>query len=172
MTHQEAKALLSPANIPLHEQWADLGAGSGTFTFALAEILGGSGSIVAVDKTEAVHKIQTRKDWANIRTLKADFTKKLPLDQLDGILIANALHFVFRQRECLNAMKSLLKPEGKLLLIEYDRLVPSPWVPYPISYSNFKKLTGKSGFSSPQKLAEHPSKFGNGMIYSAISYSI
>src|SRR5207249_247432 len=77
--------------------WADLGAGAGAFTLALAELVGPGGEVIAVDRDGgALRELEraVRRDGATVRTLSADFTKPLDLETLDGVVMANSLHFV------------------------------------------------------------------------------
>lgn len=48
MTHTEALAFLASAG-PFHGTWVDVGAGTGTFSLALAELLGPTGNVIAID---------------------------------------------------------------------------------------------------------------------------
>jgi SAM-dependent methyltransferase len=105
--------------------WADLGAGSGTFSRALADLLGEGGTVVAVDRAALPPVRPPGAGIAEIVALRADFTRPLDLaplgvGPLDGILMANALHFVRRQRRVLAGLTPLLRPGGALVLIEYD----------------------------------------------------
>src|SRR5690606_11791159 len=55
--------------------WADLGAGSGTFTRALASLLGAAGTVYAVDRSPSVRNLARRGDEAGAAVLPimADF---------------------------------------------------------------------------------------------------
>lgn len=88
--------------------WADLGAGSGAFTLALAELAGPQAVIYAVDRDRrALHQLadamQERFPGVTLHTLTADFTQPLALPPLDGVVMANSLHFV-RRKEPYAAM--------------------------------------------------------------------
>ena len=61
---------------------------------ALAELLGTGGSVYAVDARPDVLAVKARPGGARVVPLAADFTEPLPLEDLDGVLMANALHFV------------------------------------------------------------------------------
>lgn len=134
--------------------WADLGCGSGTFTQALAHHLPAGSRIIAVDKDRSAlqkipdcfAKITIDKRFANFE--EDDF---IP-DVLDGILMANSLHFVQHQIPFINKAKRLLKPHATLLIVEYDMDSPNPWVPYPVSYDRLKKLFADCGFTSVKML--------------------
>ena len=146
--------------------WADLGAGSGLFTKALSSLLS-SGIIYAVDKdnTSFINNDQTS---ARIQKAKQDFTKELAIEQCDGILMANSLHYVSDKQIFIHKIKQKLKKTGVMIVIEYERSNANPWVPYPIKFHELEKLMIATGFSSVQKIEETPSSFDRSMIYSAL----
>ncbi len=151
--------------------WADLGAGSGSFTLALAELVGPGGEVIAVDKDRgALRQLEhaLRPDSAVVRTLSADFTKPIDLPSLDGVVMANSLHFVRDKTPVLALVHRMLKASGRLLLVEYDADNGNHWVPHPMSFETWRALADASGFSGTRKLASVPSRF-LGRIYSAES---
>jgi hypothetical protein len=81
MEIQEAVDLLRDAVGDSNGIWADLGAGTGTFTLALAELLGGGSTIYAVDAdANAVHALGELPPLVDPhRPVKADFTRPLEL---------------------------------------------------------------------------------------------
>src|SRR5262245_13041022 len=87
--------------------WADLGAGTGNFTWALRELLGPQATIDALDRDRrAIERqraamAQAAEPGATIVPMQADFTHRLELPALDGVLMANALHFVRDQPAAL-----------------------------------------------------------------------
>src|SRR5690348_13412318 len=95
-------------------RWADLGAGEGTFTNALSNLLADGSSIYAVDSnSKALKKIQV-DSTIELITIVANFEKDvLPLQDLDGILMANALHFVKDKSAFIRKAQSYLKQEGR-----------------------------------------------------------
>ena len=151
--------------------WADLGAGTGAFTLALAELVGPSGEIVAVDRDRgALRELERaiRPGGATVRTLGADFTKQVALDSLDGVVMANSLHFVRDKSPVLALVHTMLKPSGRLLLVEYDTDNGNPYVPHPLSFETWRALADAIGFTGTRKLATVPSRF-LGRIFSAES---
>lgn len=167
MDHNDHVNLLQPAKLKQGGSWADLGAGSGAFTFALRELIGASASIHAVDKDRSdLHRLEqdykTRfGNSENLKIIVGDFSRPLatPLPLLDGIVMANSLHYFKDRVNILNHVRSLLKPNGILLVVEYNVDSGNPWVPYPFSFETFKKLAVQSGFSEPRLLAKNPSSF-------------
>src|SRR5262245_29380664 len=76
--------------------WADLGCGDGTFTRALAELLAAGSTIHAMDLDgSALRRIPSMQNRVRIATHRGDFTNQpWPFADLDGILMANSLHYV------------------------------------------------------------------------------
>ncbi len=151
--------------------WADLGAGTGAFTLALAELVGPGGQVIAVDRDRgALRRLERalRPGGATVRTLDADFTKPIDLPALDGVVMANSLHFVRDKAPVLALVHKMLKPSGLLLLVEYDANKGNQWVPHPLSFETWRALADASGFSGTHELASVPSRF-LGRIYSAQS---
>ena len=179
MDHNDHVNLLRPADLEQGGSWADLGAGSGAFTFALRELIGASASIHAVDKDRNDLNMlkkgyETRfGNSNNLKIIVGDFSHTLatPLPMLDGIVMANSLHY-FRDRvKTLGHVRSLLKPNGVLLVVEYNVDSGNPWVPYPFSFGTFGKLALQAGFAEPQLLARHPSRFLR-EFYSAMTFKV
>jgi trans-aconitate methyltransferase len=149
--------------------WADLGAGSGLFTRALSSLLAQGSTVHAVDKDAKVMTSLSVDPHVTLRKLKANFIDdELAIEPLDGMLMANALHFVPDKNLFLKRIIKKLRPRGRLVIIEYERHQPNPWVPHPITFEQLKKLGMDTGFTSVEKLEETPSVYGNGMIYSAV----
>lgn len=153
---------------PSPQVWADLGAGKGLFTHALADLLGPGSAVYAVDRdASALKEIDTNPSGV-VRILRKDFVREtLNLEPLDGVLMANALHFVKDKVAFLNQLKKGLKKSGVLLIVEYDRETSTPWVPHPLSFNALEKLAFATGFNAVKKLDEEPSVFNRVNMYSA-----
>jgi ubiquinone/menaquinone biosynthesis C-methylase UbiE len=152
--------------------WADLGSGTGAFTLALADLIGPTGTIYSVDKDQGALKEQERAMNAHfpsvaVQYISADFTKKLDLPLLDGIIMANSLHFLRKKDAMLQLVRSYLKPGGRLLIVEYTSDRGNMWVPYPFSYSTWESMARENRFNNTQLLTTVPSRFLGGM-YSAL----
>ncbi len=167
-------ALLREAIVP-GGRWADVGAGAGAFTLALADLLGPGGRIVAIDRdaralAQAEAAVAGRFPGFLVETLVGDFTGPLELPVLDGLVAANSLHFVPRDRqaEVIRALAGYLRPAGTFVIVEYDADLRNQWVPYPFSAAMWKGLAIRAGLVEPRLLARVPSGF-LGAIYSAVA---
>jgi ubiquinone/menaquinone biosynthesis C-methylase UbiE len=154
--------------------WADLGAGTGAFTLALAELLGFEATIYAVDRDRGALRqlesaMKARSPHLTLHTIAADFTRQLDLPPLDGVVMANSLHFERDKEHVLRLVRTYLKPQGRLLLVEYNTDKGNMWVPHPLSYSSWQSLAARCGFVRTELLARHPSSF-LGEFFAAISF--
>jgi len=178
MNYQDHVNLIRPANLPPGGQWADFGAGSGAFTLALRELVGPNAEIYAVDRDRArlgelgrVYRSYfgaSQPTDEQLHLIHDDFTHALNLPTLDGILMANALHYFKDKERVLHHVRTFLKPGGTFLLVEYDVDRGNPWVPYPLSFKTFRLLAPRARFTTPQLLATIPSSFLH-QFYSAIA---
>lgn len=173
MTQRDATTLIDNAYLrgltaPTH--WADLGCGSGTFTLALAQFLPAGSSIEAIDLHPGIRH-QTTSKGVIITPRTADFVNdNLHLQGLDGILMANSLHYVRDKAAMLTKLRGVLSPGGALLLVEYDTDTPvSRWVPHPLSFAAATRLFAPPDWSRLQKLGERPSAFGRSNLYSMLT---
>jgi hypothetical protein len=104
-----------------------------------------------------------------LHKVNADFTswdQEHPL--MDGVLMANALHFVPDKVTFVRSLRQKMKVSGKLLLVEYDLEKSNPWVPFPLSKSALKIFSRDAGFTSVTFLAEVPSVYNRSVIYAAV----
>ena len=153
--------------------WLELGSGTGAFTLALADLLGRGGTIHSVDldrgaiatQAKAVH---SRFDAVRLDQRVADFTRPLGFSGMDGVLMANSLHFVKNKAPVLALVRGYLKPGGTFVLVEYDADRGNHWVPHPISYTTWLAVAPRAGFNGARLLGRVPSRFLNA-IYSSVA---
>jgi len=158
--------------------WADLGSGAGAFTLALADLLGPGAAITSLDRDRRALDTQrqamaARFPGAHVTYVVADLTRPLALPRLDGIVMANSLHFLRDVREkgpTLGSLRGALRPGGRLILVEYDTDAGNYWVPYPLSYRTWEHMASAAGFVGTHLLMRRPSRF-LGAIYSALSFT-
>jgi ubiquinone/menaquinone biosynthesis C-methylase UbiE len=167
----DAIALIKPAFSHKIQSsiWADLGCGTGTFTAALAYLLGDGSKIYAVDRNSQRIKSPTENSSTEIEFVKLNFVDDaLPFRNLDGILMANSLHFVKDKSEFIERIKNHLKVDGQMIIVEYERKKPTPWVPYPIGLNNLVETFSACGFSRIEKIGEKDSIYGPEKIYACL----
>ena len=175
MDHADHVRLLREAVAP-GGTWADIGAGPGAFTLALADLLGPGGRIVAVDRDngalrENAAAVGARFPGVALESVRGDLTCPLVLPPLDGIVAANSLHFVPRDRQTavVRALAAHLRPGGTFVVVEYDADRGNPWVPHPFSYPSWVRLAGAAGLTDTRRIGQVPSRF-LGAIYSAVGH--
>jgi ubiquinone/menaquinone biosynthesis C-methylase UbiE len=175
MEHQDHVRLIAPGiDAGSGGVWADMGAGVGAFTLALRDVVGPDIELYAVDfyprdLQRLLKEMMRHFPDTNLHLLDADFRRKMELPQLDGILSANAIHYVPDKVKLLGGWRQYLKPRGRLIIVEYDADEGNQWVPYPISYANFGDVVEAAGFSKPSLLGVHDSRFLNGMYAAGMS---
>ena len=149
-------------------QWADLGCGAGFFTNVLSSFLTKGSSMHAVDTEASSLKKVRVADGIALTTHKVDFVKQpWPFAVLDGILMANALHYVRDKDAFIQKLQLHLAANGLWLLVEYDTDAANPWVPYPVSFNRLQKLCSSHSFSV-EKINSVPSAFGRSTMYAAL----
>jgi trans-aconitate methyltransferase len=176
MQLHDARALISCEVLtaaPAAVQWADLGCGPGLFSHALASLLPAGSTVYAVDQKDTFDAGLSQNLSGNIVPMQYDFVRDaLPFQQIDGILMANALHYVANQSALLDKLSGYMKQGASVLIVEYDTDTPVPvWVPHPLSFSSLTALFQTKGFSNIKKLQEKPSLFRRSNIYSALIQS-
>jgi SAM-dependent methyltransferase len=151
--------------------WADLGCGDGTFTRALAELLPAGSVIHAIDRDRsALGRIPSTHSGVRITTHHRDFTDQpWPFAHLDGILMANSLHYVEDQAAFIRESTGRLTSLPHFLIVEYDSDDASRWVPYPVSRARLRTVFTEGGYSSVTFLRTRPSVYRRASIYAAIA---
>jgi ubiquinone/menaquinone biosynthesis C-methylase UbiE len=152
------------------EKWTDLGCGNGTFTLALAQLLQPQSFIYAVDTDKsALDQIPAEYNSVIIEKMRGNFEEDdLSFKNLDGILMANSLHYIKDKNSFIERAAGCLEKGGCFLLIEYDTNKANQWVPYPLDFSSMTGLFNSAGFHSIRKLQEKASVFGRSKLYSAL----
>jgi len=150
-------------------QWADLGCGAGFFTNVLSSLLAKASTIYAIDEDAAAVKKVKVAEGVYLNTYTSNFIQSpFPFGVIDGIMLANALHYVRDKNNFTQKLKLHLAPGAVLLLVEYDTTNSNAWVPYPISFSVLKELCLQHGFTSIEKINQMPSAFGRSNMYAAL----
>ena len=173
MNQSDLVALLRDGVMEPGGRWADLGAGEGAFTLALAELLGPGAHITAVDRDGRAMRELSREMGKRFPSVAAevkvaDFTRPLELRELDGIVMANSLHFVREKSLVLESVHGMLRRGGSLIVVEYGTDHGNPWVPHPFAYETWETMAARAGFVKTRLLRTIPSRH-LGSMYSAWS---
>lgn len=171
---EKAVTLLRPGVPGPGGVWADVGCGDGIFTAALHRLIRPGGEIYAVDKSqralEALERTfrQSFPD-AVLHPVLADFTRPLTLPPLDGLVMANSLHFVRKKAPLLARLAGLLRPDGRLIVVEYNTSRGNFAVPHPLDEARFLSLAREVGLHKARIVASIPSTF-LGEMYAGLAF--
>ena len=113
--------------------------------------------------------MRSRFPPARVEYRVADFSAPLDLPPLDGIVMANALHYQRDKQALVRSLKGYLQPDGRFVLVEYNVDQGNPWVPYPLSFETWRRMAVDARFDEPRRLGRVPSLF-LGAIYSALAF--
>jgi ubiquinone/menaquinone biosynthesis C-methylase UbiE len=121
---------------------ADVGAGSGYFTFPIAKKLGADGKVLAVDiQPEMLDIIRKRAKVGKIKNVEpvqgTEKDPKLPEGEVDLILMVDVYHEFSYPLEMTEAMVRSLKPGGRLVFVEYR--MEDPRVPIKLLHKMTEK---------------------------------
>ena len=128
---ENVSKLIKNMRIKPNDVIADIGAGSGYHAFRMAS-LAPNGLVYAVDiQTEMLMAIENKKTFSEISNVETilgtEKSVQLPINSVDKILMVDVYHEFSFPVEMIASMKSALKSNGQLFLIEYraeDPLVP------------------------------------------------
>jgi ubiquinone/menaquinone biosynthesis C-methylase UbiE len=108
---------------------ADLGAGSGYFTFRIAPKVGKTGKVLAVEiqdeMIEALRQRMATQKIANVEVVKgAESDPHLPANSVDLVLMVDVYHELAYPFEVMTAIGKALKPSGRVVFVEYRKEDP------------------------------------------------
>ena len=120
---ENVSKLIQNMSIKPNDTIADIGAGSGYHVFRMAPIVK-KGMVYAVDiQPEMLMAIENIKETSKLKNIKtilgSEQSVYLPENSVDKILMVDVYHEFSFPIEMITSIKSALKPEGELFLIEY-----------------------------------------------------
>ncbi|HYT58300.1 MAG TPA: methyltransferase domain-containing protein [Verrucomicrobiae bacterium] len=124
--YQKPQEVLAALDLKPGEIIADIGAGSGYFTFRLARHVSERGTIYAVDVTPdmILHINRVIRDLkvTNVASILADPDDPLlPVASVNRFFFSDSWHHIENQTKYLSLMKKMLKPNGEVVMIDFDK---------------------------------------------------
>jgi putative heme-binding domain-containing protein len=123
-SEERPDSLVNALEIPLGASVAEVGSGTGYFTWRLAEKVGPKGKVFAVDVQQTMLDL-TAETVKKHRLTNVEFVlggetdPRLPAAFLDLVLIANAYHEFSEPEAMVTAVNRSLKPDGRLVVVEF-----------------------------------------------------
>jgi len=142
---------------------ADVGAGTGYMSLKMAKRVGPSGKVYAEDvQPEMLRMLRqnaVKAKATNVETVLGNETDpKLPAGQMDLILLVDVYHEFSQPQKMLRGMRDALKPDGRLVLLEYRKEDPNvPIRPeHKMSVQEVKTELEAEGFKMDQVIETLP----------------
>jgi SAM-dependent methyltransferase len=152
-TYQKPQDVLAALNIRPGEVIADIGAGSGYFTFPLARRVGERGKVYAVDVSPDMilqlnRRIRDLRSTNVVSVLSDADDPLLPSASVDRFFFCDSWHHIENQPKYLSQIKKLLKPRGEVVMIDFHKkeLPVGPPLRMKIAREDLIKQMNDNGF--------------------------
>jgi SAM-dependent methyltransferase len=132
----------------------DVGCGTGSISKDIANIVGENGKVTGIDNTKSfiLSGRESYKDIKNLELIHVDLFDFNPEEKFDLIISARVLQWLSNPKEALLKMKSLLKPNGQISILDYDHTNldwnPSPPESMQAFYDTFLKWRQDAGMNN------------------------
>lgn len=125
IARKQPEKVMALLGVKRGETVADIGAGTGLFTFRLANIVGPEGKVYAVEIEDALLKVITdRKEenhYANVLPVKSSETSpNLPPESCDKLLLVSSYEYFSDPVAFMTNARQALKPGGSVAIIALD----------------------------------------------------
>jgi 2-polyprenyl-3-methyl-5-hydroxy-6-metoxy-1,4-benzoquinol methylase len=116
--------LLEQLDVQAGSTVCDMGCGNGFYTLPMARSAGEEGRVYAVDiQQEMLDLLRERAEEGGIENIECvlgtPVDPKLPRGEVDLILLVDVYHEMSHPEQMLAAMRESLKPEGRIVLVEF-----------------------------------------------------
>lgn len=132
----------------------DVGCGTGSISKDIANIVGKNGKVIGIDNTEKfiLSGQKTYQSVTNLELIHIDLFDYNPNEKYDLIVSARTLQWLSNPKEALLKMKSMLKPNGQISILDYNHKAIE-WVPSPPEsmqefYQTFLKWRKDAGMNN------------------------
>lgn len=136
----------------------DIGCGTGAISKDVAKIVGEKGKVIGIDNTQKFIESgkETYKEISNLTLIHSDLFDFESKEKFDLIIAARVLQWLTTPKEALIKLKSLLKPDGQISILDYNHEKlewhPSPPTSMKTFYDIFLKWRKDAGMNN--KIAE------------------
>jgi ubiquinone/menaquinone biosynthesis C-methylase UbiE len=163
----DAKRVLSSIKLDEGDVFMDAGCGDGFISREASKIVGAMGKVLAVDQYSPsldILREKVREDGIkNLEVVKADLTRKLPLEDetVDLCLMANVLHgFLYNEEldQVIPELLRIMKTGGRLAIVEFKKIegTPGPPLSSRITAEDVNSALENRGFQSQEELEVGP----------------
>ncbi len=149
---------------------ADLGAGAGHYTIEAGKKVGENGQVYAIEiQKKLVSKVESEAKEAglsNVEVIWSDLEEvggsTLKDEIMDAVIVSNVLFQITNKSTVLQEAKRILKPGGRLLLVDWSEahggVGPTP--DHVVSESEARELCEKAGFAARQVISPGAHHYG------------
>jgi predicted methyltransferase len=123
-TEEQPQLVIDALEIKPGQTIADLGAGSGYYSFRIAPLVGPTGKVLAIDiqpaMLEAIAQRARREHIGNVATVRSSAQDpNLAPGSVDLLFMVDVYHELEYPYEMMTKVRTALKPGGRIALIEY-----------------------------------------------------
>jgi len=132
----------------------DVGCGTGAISKGIAEAVGQSGSVIGIDVTKKFIESGKKafESISNLELKHADILDFTTDEKFDLITAARTLQWMSHPKEALMKMKTLLKPNGQISILDYNHealeLIPEPPKSFQFFYQQWLKWRADAGMNN------------------------
>jgi SAM-dependent methyltransferase len=164
---EASDALVKALEIREGARIADVGAGTGYFTWRLARDAGPTGKVIAVDIQQRMLDLTAetvrQHGLGNVDyVLGRDTDPRLPAGSLDLVFIAHSYHEFSQPETIMDKIRRSLKPHGRLVVVEYakERKLAPASPRHKMSFDEIREEIEPLGFDLEQILDFLPVQHG------------
>lgn len=154
---EDCQTLLEVLKVQPGQVVCDMGCGNGFYTLPLARLVGGEGRVLAVDiQQEMLRLLEARAKEEGLENIEPvlglPHDPLLPEGALDLVLLVDVYHELSHPQQMLQAIRRSLKPEGRIVLVEFR--LEDPDVPIKLLHKMSKAQIMKELPANGYKLVE------------------
>jgi predicted methyltransferase len=121
---QQAERVIVSLGLESGDRVADLGSGGGYFTFLLADAVGPTGRVYAIDVAEDMNerlaRIAAERGYAQVETVLAEpDDAMIPSGGVDLVFTSNTYHHIDDRETYFRKLSESLREGGRLAVIDY-----------------------------------------------------